>query len=274
MKLPAAILFLALAFTATAAPPPSIVTRSEVMATAKRYHAHVWTPTEKNILHGRDSNGIRVDTPDANFQPKKGSSGWWRPGVKNTGIPYKWGGFDTPESFDAGILEGRPAGDTYTAEKRRLLDAAASRRAVGIDCSGLVSRCWNLPRSYSTRTITQFCDPVPDARDAQPGDIFNTKNAHALLFVNWARPDHSRLLAFETGAPPVMKVLFNEMGTGWLLEKGYTVWRYRGIRDRREARKLRQETAEPISKASRTASTPRTTLAPATRRPPAGFSIR
>ena len=274
MKFHATILSLAFAFTATAASPPSIVTRSEVMATAKRYVLHVWTPTEKNVLHGGDGKGIRVDTPDANFHPTKGSPGWWRPGVKNRGIPYKWGGFDTPESFDEGILEGRPAGDTYTAEKRRLLEAAASQRAVGIDCSGLVSRCWNLPRAYSTRTITQFCDPVPNARDAQPGDIFNTKNAHVLLFANWATPDRSRLLAFETGAPPVMKALFNEMGTDWLLEQGYTVWRYRGIRDRREAKKLRQKTPATISKASQTASMPRTTLAPATRRSPAGSSIR
>ena len=33
---------------------------------------------------------------------------------------YKWGGLDTPESFDAGIRAGKAAGDVYTCEKRRL----------------------------------------------------------------------------------------------------------------------------------------------------------
>ena len=231
MKLHAVIFYLALALITLADQPPGTVTRKEAIATAERYLLLTWTPTEKNILHGNDVNGMRVDTPDTSYLPAKGNPGWWRPRVKNTGMPYKWGGFDTPESFIAGVRAGQPAGDTYTAEKRRLLEAAISKVAVGIDCSGLVSRCWNLPRAFSTRSITRFCDPVPDLRDLRPGDIFNTNNAHVLLFAGWARPDHSRLLAYETGAPPMMKVLLNDMGTEWLLAKGYTAWRYRGMRD-------------------------------------------
>jgi hypothetical protein len=231
MKLHAAIFSLALAFTALAGPTPSTVTRKETLATAARYLTFTWTPTEKNILHGKDADGIRVDTPDTSYQPKTGSPGWWQPGVKNTGMPYKWGGFDTPESFNAGLRAGRAAGDTYTAEKRRLLDSATSKSAVGIDCSGFISRCWNLPRAYSTRSITAFCEAVPDLRDVRPGDIFNKNNAHVLLFAGWAKPDRSRLLAYETGAPPVMKVLLNDMGTDWLLAQGYTAWRYRGMRE-------------------------------------------
>ena len=232
MKLLTAIFSLALALTAAAeTPAPSTVTRAAAVATAKRYLTHIWTPSEKNILHGKDASGTRVDTPDTGWQPKTGNPGWWRPGVKNIGVPYKWGGFDTIESFDAGVRAGRAAGDTYTAEKRRLLNAAISASAVGIDCSGFISRCWNLPHACSTRTITRYCDPVPDMADVRPGDIFNTKNAHVLLFAGWARSDRTRLLAYETGAPPVMKVLLNEMGTEWLLAKGYTAWRYRGMRD-------------------------------------------
>ncbi len=231
MKIHVAAFVLAFAFTAVAEPPPSTVTRKEAIATAERYLMLKWTPTEKNILHGNDANGLRVDTPDTSWQPAKGNAGWWKPGEKSTGMPYKWGGFDTPESFLAGVRADRPAGDTYTAEKRRLLEAGTSKIAVGIDCSGLVSRCWKLPQPFSTRTITRFCEPVKDLSDLRPGDIFNTNNAHVLLFAGWAKPDRSRLLAYETGAPPVMKVLLNDMGTDWLLAKGYTAWRYRGMRD-------------------------------------------
>ena len=231
MKFHAVILSLTLPFAAVAEQPPSMVTRAEAIATADRYLTFAWTPTEKNILHGKDANGIRVDTPDTSYQPATGNPGWWKPGVKNIVMPYKWGGFDTPETFAAGVRASRPAGDTYTEEKRILLDAATSKIAVGIDCSGLISRCWNLPHAYSTRTITRFCDPVSDPREVRPGDIFNTKNGHVLLFAGWAKPDRSRLLAYETGAPPMMKVLLNDMGTEWLLAKGYTAWRYRGMRE-------------------------------------------
>ena len=225
------IFSLAVAALADAPKPPSTVTRAECITTAETYRTFQWTPTAANVLHGSDRDGIRVDTPDASYQPKLGLAGWWKLGVLITSMPYKWGGFDTPETFLAGLAEGKAAGDVATPEKRKLLDAAVSKHTVGIDCSGFISRCWNLPRAYSTRTITSFCEPVPDMRDVRPGDIFNTKNAHVLLFAGWAKPDRSRLLAYETGAPPMMKVLLDEMGTEWLLAKGYTAWRYRGMRE-------------------------------------------
>ena len=59
-------------------------------------------------------------------------------------MPYQWGGFSSTEEFLQGLKAGKAAGDVYTAEKRRLLEAAVSKQAVGIDCSGLISRCWRL----------------------------------------------------------------------------------------------------------------------------------
>lgn len=203
------------------------------MATAERYLNHVWQPEERNIFHGKDPQGIQVDTPDAGYRPAAGKSrpGWWVPGQRNTGLPYKWGGFDTPEEFDRGLRAGKYAGDIYTAEKRRLLDAAVSQHTVGIDCSGLISRCWGLPHSYSTRKLTTLCDPVLDFADLRPGDIFNLHNAHVLLFAGWADSNRQRLRAYEAGSPPTWKVLLNEMPLPFLTNQGYTAWRYRGMRD-------------------------------------------
>lgn len=72
----------------------------------------------------------------------------------------KWGGFDTPRQFaerlkaDAanGGAPPRP-GTMGTPEKQAAGDAAASRFAAGVDCSGFVSRCWRLSRPFSTREL-------------------------------------------------------------------------------------------------------------------------
>jgi hypothetical protein len=209
---------------------PSRVTRKGAIATAEEYVRLEWNASEANILHGHAKRGIRVDTPDEGYRPANSRPGWWKVDSSNIGMPYKWGGFDTPESFLAGLRRGRAAGDVYTVEKRRLLEAGVSEEAVGIDCSGLISRCWRLPKAYSTRTLQTLCDPIAIA-DLRPGDILNTNNSHVLLFAGWVKQDRERLRAYEAGSPPTWKVLLNEMGTKWLLDQGYQAWRYRGMRD-------------------------------------------
>ena len=225
------IFTLAAAALAEAPKPPSTVTREECIATAEAYRTFQWTPTAANILHGADADGIRVDTPDASYKPKRGLPGWWKPGALVTSMPYKWGGFDTPETFLAGLAEGKAAGDVATPEKRKLLDAAVSKHTVGIDCSGFISRCWNLPRAYSTRTITELCDPVQNLHDLKSGDILNTYNSHVFLFKGWSRPDRSRMLVYTTGTPPIWAVQVGPLRTKQMAPLGYTAWRYRGMRD-------------------------------------------
>jgi hypothetical protein len=206
---------------------PSRVTRAEALAIAERYVAHEWIPSETNAFHGVDPEGIRVDTPDIQFTPPPDDDpGWWIAGQRNIGLPYKWGGFDTPEEFDRGLREGKFGGDSYSSEKRRLLDAAVSSRAVGIDCSGFVSRCWKLPRSYSTRELPQLCEPVRDLEKLEPGDVFNSYNAHVRLFAGWADAAHTRVRIYEASA----KVQSQELPLQPMLDEGYTAWRYRGMR--------------------------------------------
>jgi cell wall-associated NlpC family hydrolase len=231
MKFFTAIFCIALAVTADAGNPPSTVTRAKVIATAERYRQFAWVPTPANIRHGKDGAGIRIDTPDVDFRPAGTFPGWWNAGSINKSMPYKWGGFDTPESFLAGLSEGKAAGDISTPEKRKLLDAAVSKEAVGIDCSGFVSRCWNLPKPYSTRTIATLCDRVPDLNDLKPGDILNASNMHVFLFARWIKPDRSRMLAYTTGTKPIWGVQLGFMRTEQMRELRYTALRYRGIRD-------------------------------------------
>jgi hypothetical protein len=208
---------------APASAPLEPVTRSEVLALAERYLTHEWTASEANVFHGTDPDGIRVDTPDAGFE----GDGGWVTSRPNVGIPYKWGGFDLPEEFDEGLRSGRFAGDAYSAEKRRLLDDAVSRHSVGIDCSGFVSRCWKLPRSYSTRELPDLCDPVTDFSQLRPGDIFNRHNAHVRLFAGWADAAEARVIVYEAAS----RVRREEYDLENMVHQGYSAWRFRGIRD-------------------------------------------
>ncbi|MES2708178.1 MAG: hypothetical protein V4726_16410 [Verrucomicrobiota bacterium] len=203
----------------------------EVMETARRYASHKWRGTAANVRHGTDSAGIRIDTPDVTFQRTGAMPGFWAPGVETFGIPYQWGGFCTPEEFDRGIARGLAAGDVYTGEKRRLLDDAVSREAVGIDCSGYVSRCWKLPRSFSTRELASLCDPLPSWEDLRPGDVLNTWNSHVILFSGWMDAEHRQLSFYETGGPPDWKVIRHRISRAYLEKKRYRPLRYRGIRE-------------------------------------------
>lgn len=211
--------------------PPSKVTRSRVMATAMRYASHPWTGTAANVKHGPDAAGIVVDTPDIYYQKAGAIPGYWVPGKLNYGMPYQWGGFCTPEEFDQGLAQGLAAGDVYTDVKRALLDDAVSTAAVGIDCSGFVSRCWDLPRSFSTRELAALCEELPSWEALRPGDALNVFNAHVLLFSGWTGGDRQQLAAYETGGPPDWKVIRHVIAADFLKRRSYRPLRYRGIRE-------------------------------------------
>ena len=209
--------------------PAAYVTRAETVEIAEAYRSHRWKPTPQNIFHGWDKEGIRVDTPDIAFFADQSRPGWWRAGKSNEGIPYQWGGFDTPHQFDAKIRMGFAGGDVYSKEKRRLLEDGVSTRACGIDCSGFVSRCWRLERSYSTRELAGLCSELPSFQDLKMGDLVNKTNVHALLFVEWLNEEKTHFMAYETGAPPVWKVLAHPIEVAYVEKSGYRPFRYQNI---------------------------------------------
>jgi len=211
--------------------PAATVKRSDTLLIAETYLRHRWKAEPRHRQHGPDARGIQVDTPDIGFKPAGISPGWWRTGAMNVGVPYCWGGFDTPASFDAGLKAGKWAGDIYTSQKRALLDDAVSQQTAGIDCSGFISRCWRLDHSYSTREIPSICEPLAQWEDLQPGDALNVVNAHVLLFAGFQDRSKKEVLVYETGCPPIWKVMRHPISIAWLKSLGYTPWRYKGIVD-------------------------------------------
>jgi hypothetical protein len=199
------------------------------MAIAHRYTHHQWQPFSRNTLHGPDARGIIVHTPDITYRPPSGRNGWWIPGEVNSGIPYKWGGYDDIDHFDQSLLRGHAAGDVSSPAKRQADNAAVSQFASGVDCSGFVSKCLKLPTHHDTSQLPFLCDRIPDFNDLRPGDLLNIPRQHVILVAGWSRKDRTWLLYYETGGIPEWKPALKEAPLEALIALGYVPFRYRGM---------------------------------------------
>ena len=184
-----------------------------------------WQPETRHIRHGKDSRGIIVHTPDTTLGAHTGDKrGWWEPGVPAKGMAYKWGGFDTPESFLQGLREGKKAGDVANTYKVRNDNAVISAESFGIDCSGFVSRCWGLDRHYDTRDLPSICDPI-SWDDLRMGDII-LKEGHVLMFADRKGP---YIIGLEAGPIPSWRARRCAILVSFLKKDGYSPWRYRNM---------------------------------------------
>ena len=210
--------------------PSGKVTREQAITIARTYQKLQWTPTERNLLHGKDADGILVHTPDEGLIKHGHKNGWWKPGLPMTGMPYQWGGFDTPQQFLKDLERGQAAGDIATNDKRRLDDDGTSAHACGIDCSGFISRCWRLKRQYSTDEFHLICDRLDSAQDLKPGDIM-LNDKHVLLFYQWDLRYPGNMIVYESTPNPTWRVNIGSIPLDRLEKDGYRPWRYRRIRD-------------------------------------------
>lgn len=201
------------------------LTRSDTLATAASFANHRWTPRRENMKHGLDAAGILVRTPDRST----GNPDLWQPGRAYVGVPYKWGGFDSLASFEQGVRAGKAAGDLFSGEKRRKGGAAVSAAAVGLDCSGFISRCWALSSKQSTSSLPSLCRRLGSHRELRPGDVLNQPGGHVVLFVRWSDDTRTRFLCYE--AEPFSRVRMTERNAEQMVAAGYSPLRYRGIRD-------------------------------------------
>jgi len=199
----------------------------EALKIAESFVQHRWQGSDRNSFHGKDARGIEVHTPDRYGGHGAPLSDCWLTGAENIGVAYKWGGLDTPASFDAGIKAGKAAGDVYTSEKRRLDGAGVSDAAVGIDCSGFICRCWKLKKRYSTYDLAEICRKLPSPDALEPTDIMNQASGHVLLFVKWLDREKTHALFYESA--PYSKCVASERDIASLAASGYVPLRYKQI---------------------------------------------
>ncbi len=204
-----------------AAAPALDPRRAEILAIAETYRLHEWTPEPGNVLHGEDSRGVRVDTPDASYHEDG-----WRPGELSVGVPYQWGGYTTLEEFDEGLAAGRPAGHVFEATENFRARVRASREALGVDCSGFVSRCWRTEKRHATYTFAEVTDELSSYDELLPGDAVNKPYGHIVIFLEWVDEEREAMRVVHATFPRVKE---DVMPVDKLKEAGFVPIRYRAL---------------------------------------------
>ena len=168
--------------------------RSQIIANAEPYAVYEWYCNAINIKN-YDCGGVHVTTPS------------WVSVGNNISIPYMWGGFSSLPQFDQGITDGVSAGDSYTVG-----NGSGSGCAVGVDCSGFVSRSWDLPYKYGTSTLPDISTEYASFSDLLPGDIVNYAGHHVRL-VHSLNQDGSFLLIEAAASATDWRVGYNNYTT-------------------------------------------------------------
>ena len=146
--------------------PPDLapITREQIISNAVPYTTQTWTASGTNIWTGVSCGGKTVQTP-----------AWVQIGT-NTSMPYCWGGWTTVSAIQGYLDLGRSAGDNNTVTAF----GAEPSCAVGLDCSGLVSRAWALSAKQSTTSLPNISTSRPLSA-TEPGDILNIPGDHTRL---------------------------------------------------------------------------------------------
>ncbi|KUO69773.1 MAG: hypothetical protein APF77_21845 [Clostridia bacterium BRH_c25] len=197
----------------------NIFWRENVVSCALAYANHIWKPTIKNLFHGYDTDGIVVNTPDSNYTSTKYNCGWWIIDQLNKGMPYNWGGFSTTEEFDTGITAGKFAGNVPECK-----DNGVSQYCIGVDCSGLVTICWDLAERVTTKTITNIASPLDSMDLLLPGDVILLPGSHVMIFINFVE-DKKKCAQIVDASRSTGRVLLRTENISDLIKKGYRGYR-------------------------------------------------
>lgn len=193
----------------------------KVVEKALEYANFEWLATQRNVMHGMDDAGRFVDTPDVTWKGEILDCGWWKVGEINVGIPYSWGNASTLEEFAAGIKEGKYAGNVPEDKKRY-----GSHNTVGVDCSGLLTICWELPKKIATRDIPEYAAVIENIDEIRQGDIFAKVGSHVMFFTEFTDAEKSEVIIIDS-TRSTGKVSLRKQNVVELFRQGYEIYRKR-----------------------------------------------
>lgn len=191
----------------------------DVIRKAMEYANYEWYATEKNVMHGVDDNGVEIDTPDITWKGEVLDCGWWKTNQKNIGIPYGWGNASTIEEFEKGIAEGKYAGNVPEDKRRDM-----SYQSVGVDCSGLLTVCWDLPRKISTHIIPDYAFVIESIDEIQQGDVFAKIGSHVMFFEEFVDDEKTEAIIIDS-TRSTGKVSRRKENIAELFNMGYKIYR-------------------------------------------------
>ncbi|MFH0733916.1 MAG: T9SS type A sorting domain-containing protein [bacterium] len=141
-----------------------LVSRTGALKTAEQYVSFKYLCKSQNLA----PSGVTAPDGDVVKTPSWLIVGW------NAKVPYMWGGFSTLSQYYSGLTSNMYAGDINTA--------GVSSYSVGVDCSGFVSRCWQLSYHASTAYMPNISTQLSSWALIKPGDAV-LKSGHVRLYV-------------------------------------------------------------------------------------------
>ncbi|MGP8215750.1 MAG: T9SS type A sorting domain-containing protein [Bacteroidia bacterium] len=142
------------------------ITRTQILNNARPYIPYIFTASSANIWSNVNCSAVgNILTPS------------WVAVGSNQHMPYCWGGFSTLSSFTSGLTASKSAGDDDCTTGGDCCESCA----LGVDCSGFVSRAWGLTTKYSTTTLTTISTAYSSPTQVLPGDIFDYSGSHTRL---------------------------------------------------------------------------------------------
>ena len=128
-------------------------------------------------------------------------------------VPYEWGGFDTVATFNGQMSPG-------TGKAGNINTANVLGCSFGVDCSGFVSRVWQLTTKYSTSTLPNVSRAI-HINGIVRNDIFNKAGSHVVLFKSTSGGGYYISEATTSGA--LDRVIYRWVDSSYLT--GYTLRR-------------------------------------------------
>lgn len=137
----------------------SCVSRDTMVNTAYSYY------NNSKYLNNTNINGVCANRTKPRYL---GNPGTYR------SVSYDWWGFDTVSGWNSYMTNNYQAGDIDTSGNEGC--------SKGVDCSGYVSRAWQLGSRYGTCTLENISTQLSSVNLLQRGDILNKCNVHTVLF--------------------------------------------------------------------------------------------
>ena len=162
---------------------------------ANQYCTLDWTPISSNVATSCTWVGGSgyIKTPITSY------------GYTETGVPYKWGGYTSWRNFESLASQGKYTGNRVTTSSTcggNAYSSDADTYVVGVDCSGYVSRCWEVAHK-TTSSIPNICTSqglVTSASSSafQNMDALNKSGNHVMLYR--AHNGSNQVIVFESSA--------------------------------------------------------------------------
>ena len=93
-----------------------------------------------------------------------------------------------------------------------------------MDCSGLLTVCWGLPKKIATRDIPEYATVVESLDEIKHGDVFAKVGSHVMFFKEFANEEKTEVIIIDS-TRSTGKVSVRTENVAQLFDNGYKIFR-------------------------------------------------